>query len=144
MSNRVSNAILRTVTGAWILNSGASKLGADEQTASVLQEHAATGVPQVKRLPAGEFAKLLAASEIGLGATLLTPFVSKRFAGAALTVFASGLLTMYFRNPALTEADGIRPTQAGLPLAKDLWLAAIGLALVFSGVEGTKRRGRRR
>ena len=37
---------------------------------------------------------------------------------------------MYFRNPTMTEADGIRPSQEGMSLAKDAFMAAIAGALV--------------
>ena len=37
---------------------------------------------------------------------------------------------MYFGNDENTEDDGIRPSQKGLPLAKDSWLVAIGAALM--------------
>ena len=69
-------------------------------------------------------------SEIGIGAALLTPFVNKRLAGLALGAFSAGLLAMYFRNPTMTEADGIRPSQEGMSLAKDAFMAAIAGALV--------------
>ena len=132
MSNRLSNGILRAVTGAYILNSGIGKLKLDEQTATSIQEMAATGVPQVKELDAPTFGRLLSGSEIALGTALLTPFVSHRLVGLGLAGFAGGLLTMYFSNPAMTESDHVRPSQAGIPLSKDTWLAAIGLALLFS------------
>ena len=53
-----------------------------------------------------------------------------KFAGAALGVFSAGLLAMYFRNPSMTESDGIRPSQEGMSLAKDAFMAAIAGALV--------------
>ena len=37
---------------------------------------------------------------------------------------------MYFRNPEMTQSDGIRPSEQGIPLAKDSWMLAIGAALV--------------
>ena len=66
----------------------------------------------------------------GVGAALLTPFVPKKVAGAALGAFSAGLLSMYFRNPAMTESDGIRPSQEGLALSKDAFMLAIAGALV--------------
>lgn len=139
MSNRLSSAILRTVTGAFILNSGLGKTKLDPETAAGLQQVAATGVPAVKQLEPATFGKLLAGTEIALGAGLLTPFVNRRLIGLGLAGFASGMLTLYFRNPDNTQADGIRPTQQGIPLAKDAWLAAIGLALLFSS-RSTKKQ----
>ena len=56
--------------------------------------------------------------------------LERRLAGAALGVFSAGLLAMYFRNPDMTESDGIRPSQEGMSLAKDAFMAAIAGALV--------------
>lgn len=128
----LSNAILRGVTGAFVLNSGLSKRDLPTETARGLQGFAATGVPQVTAMSPDTFGKALAYSEIGIGAALLTPIVSPRIAGAALGVFSAGLLAMYFRNPAMTESDGIRPSQEGMSLSKDAFMAAIAGALVTS------------
>ena len=38
---------------------------------------------------------------------------------------------MYFRNPQMTQEDGIRPSEAGISLSKDVFLSAIGAALVM-------------
>lgn len=128
----LSNAILRGVAGAFVLNSGLSKRDLPTEAAQGLQGFAATGVPQVAKLTPDTFGKFVAYSEIGIGAALLTPMVSPRVAGAALGAFSAGLLAMYFRNPAMTEADGIRPTQEGMSLSKDAFMAAIAGALVTS------------
>ncbi|MBG6191268.1 hypothetical protein IWX64_002228 [Arthrobacter sp. CAN_A212] len=32
----------------------------------------------------------------------------------------------------MTEADGIRPSQEGIPVAKDVWMAGIALALILA------------
>ena len=50
-------------------------------------------------------------------------------AGLGLTAFGAGLLSMYFGGDQYTEDDGIRPSSAGLAIAKDSWLVGIGLAL---------------
>ena len=126
----LSNAILRGVTGAFVLNSGLSKRGMPIEAAQGLQGFAATGVPAVAKMSPDAFGKFVAYSEIGIGAALLTPVVPKKVAGAALGVFSAGLLSMYFRNPAMTESDGIRPSQDGMTLAKDAFMAAIAGALV--------------
>ena len=115
----LSNAILRGVTGAFVLNSGLSKRNLPTEAAQGLQGFAATGVPAVTKMSPDAFGKFVAYSEIGIGAALLTPVVPKKVAGAALGVFSAGLLSMYFRNPAMTESDGIRPSQDGMTLAKD-------------------------
>lgn len=123
------NAVLRAVPGAFILNSGIGKLGLPPEGAAGLQEAASKGIPQLAAIPAEQFGKMLAYGEIAVGAALLIPFVPTRLAGAALATFAAGLLTMYVRTPELTEKDGIRPSRAGVPIAKDSWLLAIGMAL---------------
>ncbi|MCS6712295.1 DoxX family membrane protein [Brachybacterium sp. EF45031] len=129
----ISTAILRAVPGAFILNSGIGKLGMDEGTATYLQEAAAKGLPIVKEMTPEQFGKFLTYGEIAVGAMLLAPFVPTRIAGAALTTFATGLVSSYFRTPGMTQKDGVRPTQEGTPLAKDTWLAAIGAALLLGG-----------
>jgi len=123
------NAVLRAVPGAFILNSGIGKLGLPPEAAAGLQGAASKGIPQLAEIPAEQFGKMLAYGEIAVGAALLIPFVPTRLAGAALATFATGLLAMYVRTPELTEKDGIRPSRAGVPIAKDSWLLAIGVAL---------------
>jgi hypothetical protein len=130
---KLSTALLRAVPGAFILNSGIGKLGMDEETAAGLQQTAANGVPMVEKLTASQFGKFLSYGEVAVGSSLLLPFVPTRIAGAALTTFAAGLVANYFSIDSMTEDDGIRPSQDGIPLAKDTWLAAIGLALLISG-----------
>ncbi|NHU85022.1 hypothetical protein GWK18_05335 [Kocuria sp. JC486] len=127
---RLSNAILRGVSGAYILQSGLGKKDLPLEAYEGLQGMAATGIPQLKEWDAKTFGQALWLAEVGVGGLLLTPFVSKRLAGLALTAFSAGMLTMYFNNNEMTQDDGIRPTQEGTPLSKDVWLAAIGLALV--------------
>jgi uncharacterized membrane protein YkgB len=122
---------VRLATGAFILNSGLSKLRSDdEEMHKNIHGMATTAYPQFGSLDPRTFTKLLGAGESALGAGLLAPFVSPGVAGAGLTAFASGLVGLYLRTPGMTE-DGIRPTQQGIALAKDTWLLAIGLALVL-------------
>ena len=126
----VSSAILRGVTGAYLLQSGYGKRHLPTEAASGLQQFAATGIPQVAKMNADTFGKFIAASELGIGAALVTPFVPNRLAGLALGAFSAGLLSMYFRNPAMTQDDGIRPSEAGTALSKDVFLAASAGALI--------------
>ena len=128
---RISNAILRGVPGAYLLQSGYGKLSMDAQSAEGLQQFAATGVPQFAEWDPKTFATFVAGSELAIGGALLTPFVSKRLAGAGLLAFSAGLLSMYFRNPQMTQQDGIRPSEAGISLSKDVFLSAIGAALMM-------------
>jgi uncharacterized membrane protein YkgB len=130
MGFRPSHLPLRLTTGALILNSGIGKLGLDAGTAGYLQSMAAKGIPQVTQLDAEQFGKALAASEIAIGSALLAPFVSSRLAGLGLLAFSAGMMAMYFRTPELTEEDGVRPSQDGTSVAKDIWMVGIALALI--------------
>lgn len=133
---------LRLVTGAYILNSGLSKLKADEDTAAYLHGAAASTYPALfADMEPSTFAKLLAYGEIGLGAALLFPKVPATVAGAALTGFGAGLMGTYFSNPDMTLDDGIRPSQAGTALAKDSWLVGAGLTMFTQGISwATKKK----
>jgi hypothetical protein len=122
---------VRAVTGAFILNSGLSKLKAeDDEMHKGIHGMATTAYPAFQGLEPKTFTKLLGAGEVLLGGTLLAPFVGPGLAGAGLTAFAGGLLGLYFRVPGMTQ-DGIRPSQQGTALAKDSWLLAIGVALML-------------
>src|SRR5690348_12924734 len=85
----------RITTGAFILNSGISKLSADEATAAHLHGFAAGTYPFLKKVKPEDFTRALAVTEIALGAALLIPFVPAVIAGAGLTAFSSGLLGLY-------------------------------------------------
>lgn len=128
---RLSNAILRGVSGAYLLQSGLGKKDMPVEAYEGLKGMASTGIPQFKEWDAKTFGQFLWISEAAIGGLLVTPFVSKRLAGLALTAFSAGMLSMYFQNDEMTQEDGIRPTQEGTPLSKDVWLAAIGLALTL-------------
>ena len=133
---------LRLATGAYILNSGIGKLGADEGTAQFLHGAAASTYPAVfKDMEPKKFARLLAASEIGVGAALLAPMVSATVAGAALTGFGASLVGMYLRTPSMTLDDGIRPSQEGTAVAKDVWLVGAGLTLLTQGITSAAKSG---
>lgn len=126
----ISDAILRGVTGAFVTNAGVGKIGMPAEHSAGIQQAAASGIPALAKLPSDKFGSWLGWAETAIGATLLAPFVPNRVAGAALTAFSGGLLSMYFRNPENTEADGIRPSQEGMALSKDVFVLAIGLALM--------------
>ncbi len=131
---------LRVATGAYILNSGISKLGADEGTAQYLHSAAASTYPALfKDLKPSTFARVLAYSEMAVGAALLAPKVSSTVAGAALTGFGASLMGMYFTTPSMTLDDGIRPSQEGMSLAKDMWLVGAGLTLLSQGIAGAAK-----
>jgi hypothetical protein len=128
---RISHIPLRLTTGAFILNAGYSKRNLDKDSATGLQAMAARVIPPVSRIQPETFGKLLSYSEMTLGAALLAPFVPSRLVGVGLGIFSGSLLTMYRRTPGMTEADGIRPTQQGTALAKDVWMFGIAVALVL-------------
>ncbi|MET9657067.1 hypothetical protein [Streptomyces sp. NPDC006510] len=120
----------RLATGAFILNSGLGKLKADAETAQGLHGMACVAYPFLKRIEPERFTRLLAWSEIAVGGTLLAPFVPTRLAGLALTGFSGGLVGLYLRVPGMREPGSLRPTQNGIPMAKDFWMLGIGLGLL--------------
>ncbi len=133
---------LRLTTGAFILNSGIGKLGADEGTAQFLHGAAASTYPSLfKDMEPKKFARMLALSEIGLGAALLAPMVPATVAGAALTGFGGSLIGMYLKTPSMTLDDGVRPSQEGTAVAKDVWLVGAGLTLLSQGITAAAKSG---
>ena len=55
--------------------------------------------------------------------------------------FAAGAYPFLAKlDPQLRLEGSLRPTQQGLPLAKDVWLAAIGASLVIDDLVGWGRR----
>src|ERR1700691_6569628 len=121
----------RLVTGAFILNAGAGKWSADEETAARLHGMAVGTYPFLAKLKPKDFARLLSVSEIPLGAALLLPVVPAAVAGAGLAAFSAGLLGLYARTPGMRKEGSPFPTQQGIPLAKDAWMMGIGLGLVI-------------
>jgi hypothetical protein len=130
----------RISAGAFILNSGLSKRGADAETAAGMHGFAAGTYPFLKSVPPQKFVQGLATSEIALGALLLTPFVPTAVAGAALTVFSGGLLGLYLKTPGMRKPGSLAPTEQGLPIAKDVWLLGIGVGLLTRGTVDRKPR----
>jgi hypothetical protein len=130
----------RISAGAFILNSGLSKRGADAETAAGMHGFAAGTYPFLKSVPPQKFVQGLATSEIALGALLLTPFVPTAVAGAALTVFSGGLLGLYLRTPGMRKPGSLAPTEQGLAIAKDSWLLGIGIGLFTRGLMERKPR----
>jgi uncharacterized membrane protein YphA (DoxX/SURF4 family) len=124
----------RLAAGAFIVNSGLSKWSADDETAAMLHGMAAGAYPFLARLKPKDFARLLAAGEIALGSALLLPVVPAATAGAALTAFSAGLLGVYSRTEGMRLADGIRPTQQGTALAKDVWMLGIGVGRIVDAL----------
>ncbi len=133
----------RISAGAFILNSGLSKRGADAETAAGVHGFAAGTYPFLKSVPPQQFVQGLATTEIVLGAALLTPFVPTFVAGAALTAFSSGLLGLYLKTPGMRKPGSLAPTEQGLSIAKDVWLLGIGITLLIDGlVDGARGAAR--
>ncbi|WP_019631254.1 hypothetical protein [Actinomadura atramentaria] len=129
---------VRLATGAFILNSGLTKSKAPEEAASGIHGMASGTYPFLKDMDPQEFTKRLSQAEIALGAALVLPFVPSVVAGAALTAFAGGLVGLYLKTPGMRREGSLRPTEQGIPIAKDTWLLGVGLGLVMEGL------GRRR
>ena len=123
----------RISAGAFILNSGLGKRGADAEAAAGMHGFAAGTYPFLKSMPPEQFASVLSTSEIVIGAALLTPFVPTAVAGAALTAFSGGLLGLYLRTPGMRKPGSLAPTEQGLAIAKDSWLLGIGIGLLTRG-----------
>jgi hypothetical protein len=132
LAAKLRRAPLRVATGAFILNAGVGKLSGTPETAKALHAMACGSYPFLRAVPPVLFLKLLASAEIALGGLLLLPIFGPRLAGLALTGFAGGLLGLYVQTPGLHDAN-FRPTQQGTPIAKDVWLASIGVSLLVDG-----------
>lgn len=128
----------RIATGAFILNSGIGKLSADEATATQLHGFAAGTYPFLNKLKPNDFVRLLAATEITLGAALLIPVIPAAVAGAGLLAFSGGLLGLYARTPGMRKGNSPRPTEQGTMLAKDVWMAGIGLGLIVDDLTDSR------
>jgi hypothetical protein len=131
MSLKLWHVPVRLAAGAFILNSGLNKRDLEGEAAAGAHGWASSAIKPLAKVDADTFAKGLSTGEMALGGALLAPFVPSWLAGVALTGFATGLLQLYRSTPGMTEADGIRPTEKGTPVAKDIWLLGIGLALVL-------------
>lgn len=121
----------RLATGAFILNSGITKLFADEQAASTVHGMATGTYPALKRVDYRLFIKLVAAGEIALGAALVLPVVPTAVAATGLAAFSTGLLGLYFRTPGMRQQGSLRPTENGVALAKDVWMLGIASGLLI-------------
>jgi hypothetical protein len=127
----------RIATGAFMLNSGIGKLKADEATVAQLHGFAAGTYPFLKKLKPADFVRLLAATELALGAALVIPVVPEVLAGAGLTAFSVGTLGLYAKTPGMRKPGTPLPTEQGTALAKDVWMVGIGLGLVIDGLTGS-------
>ena len=142
---RLWHAPVRLATGAFILDSGLRKWPSEgnDDLEKELYSTATTAYPRLLQVDSATFRRLLAGSEISLGAALLLPVVPAGWAGAALGAFSSGLLGLYLRLPGMRRTGSLRPSGDGLALAKDAWLAAIAAALMMDAAGSHLRRGKR-
>lgn len=141
MRTKVRHLPGRIATGAFILNSGLTKLKADDDTAKQLHGMASGTYPVLGDMDPHTFTKTLATAEIALGTTLLVPIVPSSLAGLGLAGFSGGLLGLYMNTPGMHREGTVRPTSDGVPLAKDSWMLGIALALLLdSGSWTTSRR----
>jgi uncharacterized membrane protein YphA (DoxX/SURF4 family) len=129
----------RLATGGYILHTGLEKWNGTEERAKGVHAMASGAFPFLAKVPPATFLKALSAAEIGVGAALLIPVVPNKVAGAALTAFAGGLVTMYLRTPSLHQEGSVWPTQAGTAVSKDVWMLGIGLGLLADGAFGRER-----
>lgn len=131
---KLSHLPPRLATGAFMVNSGWSKLGADRETAEGLHAMAVGTYPSLRKLDPERFTRLLAVGEMTLGAALLVPVVPTGLAGAGLTGFSAAMLGLYLHTPGMRHEGSLRPTQQGMPIAKDVWLLGIGVGFVIDDV----------
>jgi hypothetical protein len=133
---------LRLGAGVFIVDSGVSKLsklGKDPASAAQTHGFAAGAYPVVRKIDSRVFVRALAAGELALGAALLVPAVPTAVVGVGLTAFSAGLLGLYLRTPGLRKEGSLRPTEQGMPIAKDVWLLAIGASFVVDALADDRR-----
>lgn len=138
---KIRHLPIRTATGGFILNSGLEKLEADDESVKRLHGTATAAYPFLEQVEPGTFVKALAAAEIALGTALVVPVIPSRLAALGLGAFSGGLLGLYFRIPGMRRHGSIRPTQDGMALAKDVWMAAIAMTMLLDpgGPKKSKR-----
>ncbi|GAB3848530.1 hypothetical protein [Nesterenkonia populi] len=128
---KLSHMPVRIAAGALILNAGWDIRQLPEEAAEGVQEMGAKAMPEVNRLKTKDFREVLSDSELALGAALLLPAIPSWLAGAGLTAFSGGLLRMYLKSPEMTKDDGVRPTEVGTPIAKDIVMLGAGVTLIL-------------
>jgi uncharacterized membrane protein YphA (DoxX/SURF4 family) len=122
------------VTGGYIAHSGLEKWRGSEEQANAVHGIAAKAFPVLRPIPPRRFFRILAAGEILTGSLLLVPLIPNGVAGAALTVFSGGLVTMYARTPTMHTPGSIWPSRMGIAVSKDVWMLGIGLGLLVDAV----------
>jgi uncharacterized membrane protein YphA (DoxX/SURF4 family) len=137
LATRARHVAPRLAVGAVLLNSGLAKLDQldDDQAAEALHGMARGTYPVLDQLPPRTFLKVLCGGELALGGALLAlPLVPTALAGIGLTGFSGALLGVYLRTPGMRREGSLAPTDAGVPLAKDVWMFGIGLGFLTDAV----------
>lgn len=134
LAAKLRRAPERIVTGAFILNSGLSKLTADDDTSKGVHGMASGAYPAFGKVHHKAFTRAVGVGETALGSALLLPIVRARYAGFGLMAFSGALLGMYWRTPGTHEEGSPRPTLQGTALAKDVWMFGIGTSLFVDDV----------
>jgi uncharacterized membrane protein YphA (DoxX/SURF4 family) len=134
----------RLTTGSFILNSGLSKLSADDQTATRVHGMATESYPALKRIDPKVFTKLVAGAELVIGTALLVPVVPTAIAAVGLAGFSLGLLGLYLRTPGMHQRGTLRPTPDGLALAKDVWMLGIATGFLTDELTAHKKSFRKK
>ena len=126
------NLPTRVAAGAFILNSGVSKLKSDDAHLDQVFSTAITAYPFLESMGATRFGRLLGTYETTVGSALLMPFVSDRRAGVILLPLTIALVGLYIKIPGMRQEGSLRPSSQGIALAKDSWLLGIALSLLLS------------
>ena len=134
LSAKLRRAPMRIATGAYILNSGVTKLHVDDETAKGLHGTALGTYDFLGKMDPKTFSRALAAGEITVGTLVLVPIVPPVIAGGALMAFSGLLLDLWWNTPGMHEEGSPRPTHQGSAIAKDVWMFGIGTALVMDGM----------
>jgi hypothetical protein len=129
----------RLATGAYILHSGLQKRRGTPEMAQGMHGMASGAYPFLGSMEPATFLRRLSMAEMAVGGLLLAPFVPTAVAGAALTGFSGGLVTMYLRTPALRKPGSIWPSQQGTAISKDSWMLGIGLGLLADALVDRRR-----
>jgi uncharacterized membrane protein YphA (DoxX/SURF4 family) len=139
LSAKLRRAPLRLAAGAYILNTGVTKLNVDDETAKSLHGMASGMYPVLGKLEPKVLARSLAIGEIAVGTTLLLPIIPPFIAGAALVGFSGALINMYWHTPGMHHEGSLRPTPQGTAISKDVWMLGIGLGLMTdAALEGAR------
>src|SRR5512132_1788176 len=95
----------RLIAGAYFLNAGLSKRGADDATAGQLHGFASGTYPLLGKLDAKRFTSLLSTAEIAIGTALVVPVVPAWLAGGAALAGRRWADRLCPGHPRLVPAD---------------------------------------